>query len=152
VTPLMMKPTMNSQWDMGNYKYLDMSNILRYPQQIPFEYKNFLPRFIGGDRERDDYHMRNFWNFFLSYPITDDVEDLVMKIFFASLDCNAREWYENLPDASITTMEQFEETFLGRWSIQLEDIPILLERLEHMKQDENETVKDFQDRFENMMY
>jgi hypothetical protein len=148
----MTKPTMTSQWDPRNYKPLDMSNIPGYPQQMPFEYKNFLPRFTGGDRERVDYHMRNFWNFFLSYPVVDYAEDVVMKLFSASLCCNAKEWYDNLPDASIMTMEQFEETFLERWGIQLEDIPVLLEKLEHIKQAEDETVRDFQDRFENMLY
>jgi hypothetical protein len=34
----------------------------------------------------------------------------------------------------------------------LEDIPVLLERLEHIKQAEDEIDRDFQDRFENMMY
>jgi hypothetical protein len=29
----------------------------------------------------------------------------------------ARVWYEGLPDKSIKTMEQFEETFLNRWSL-----------------------------------
>jgi hypothetical protein len=148
----MTKPTMTSQWDPGNYKPLDMSKIPGYPQQMPLEYKNLLPRFTGGDRERVDYHMRNFWDFFLSHPIADDAEDLVMKLFSASLYCNAREWYDNLPDASITTMEQFEETFLRRWGIQLEDIPVLLKRLEHIKQTEDETVRDFQDRFEDILY
>jgi hypothetical protein len=75
-----------------------------------------------------------------------------MKLFSTTLCCNAKEWYDNLPDASITTMEQFEETFLERWGIQLEDIPVLLEELEHIKQAEDETVRDFQDRFENMLY
>jgi hypothetical protein len=100
----MMKPTMTSQWDLGNYNPLGMSKILGYPQQIPLEYKNLLPRFTDGDRERADYHMRNFWDFFLSHPIADDVEDLVMKLFSASIYCNVREWYENLPNANITTM------------------------------------------------
>jgi hypothetical protein len=84
--------------------------------------------------------MRNFWDFFLFHPIADDVEDLVMKLFSASLYCNTREWYDNLPDANITTMEQFEETFLRRWGIQLEDVSVLLKRLEHIKKTEDETV------------
>jgi hypothetical protein len=75
-----------------------------------------------------------------------------MKLFSATLCCNAKEWYDNLPDASITTMEQFEETFLERWGIQLKDIPVLLEKLEHIKHAEDEIVRDFQDRFENMLY
>jgi hypothetical protein len=148
----MTKPTMNSKWDSGNYKPLDMSNIPGYPQQMPFEYRNLLSEFTGGDRERVDYHMRNFWNFFLSYPIDDYVEDVVMKLFSATLFFNANEWYDNLPDASIMTMKKFEETFLKRWGIQLEDIPVLLEKLDHIKQAEDETVRDFHYRFENMLY
>jgi hypothetical protein len=148
----MTKPTMTSQWDPRNYKPLDLSNILRYPQQMPFEYINLLLGFTSGDRERADYHMRNFWNFVLSYPVNDYVEDVAMKLFSTTFCCNAKEWYDNLPDASITTMEHFEKTFLERWGIQLEDIPTLLKELEHIKQAEDETVGDFQDRFENMLY
>jgi hypothetical protein len=148
----MTKPTMTSQWDPGNYKPLDMSNIPGYPQQMPFEYINLLPGFSGGDRERADYHMRNFWNFFLSYPVDDYAEDVVMKLFSATLCYNAKEWYDNLPEASITTMEQFEKVFLERWGIQQEDIPVLLEELKHIRQAEDETVRDFQIRFENMLY
>jgi hypothetical protein len=79
-------------------------------------------------------------------------EDLVMKLFSATLHGNARKWYDNLPDASITTMGQLEETFLEKWGIQLEDISVLLKRLEDIKQTENETLRDFQDRFENTLY
>jgi hypothetical protein len=56
-----------------------------------------------------------------------------MKLFSTMLSHNAKEWYDNLPDANITTMEQFEKTFLERWGIQLEDIPTLLKELEHIK-------------------
>jgi hypothetical protein len=77
--------------------------------------------------------MSNFWAFFQLHPISDDAEDLVMKLFSATLYGNAREWYDNLPNASITTMEQLEETFLKRWGIQLEDIQALLKRLEYAK-------------------
>jgi hypothetical protein len=34
----------------------------------------------------------------------------------------------------------------------LEDISVLLKRLEHIKQIEDETIKDFQDRFEYILY
>jgi hypothetical protein len=76
---------MTSQWDPGNYKPLDMDNILGYPQQMPFEYIKLLPGFGGGDRERVDYHIRNFWSFFLSHPIDDYAEDVVMKLFSTTL-------------------------------------------------------------------
>jgi hypothetical protein len=63
--------------------------------------------------------MSDFWDFFVFHPISDDVEDLAMKLFSATLHGNARKWYDNLPNSIITTMEQLEETFLKRWGIQL---------------------------------
>jgi hypothetical protein len=90
--------------------------------------------------------MGDFWALFQIHPISDDVEDLEMKLFSATLHGNARKWYDDLPDA-ITSMDQLEETFLKRWGIKLEDIPILLKRLEHINKIENETIREFQDRF-----
>jgi hypothetical protein len=75
-----------------------------------------------------------------------------MNIFSATLCYNAKEWYDNLPDANITTMEQFEKVFLERLGIQQEDIPVLLEELKHIIQAKDENVRDFYIRFENMLY
>jgi hypothetical protein len=61
-------------------------------------------------------------------------------------------WYDDLPDASITSMDQLEETFLKKWNIKIEDIHMLIKRLEYMKQTENETVKEFHTRFENLLH
>jgi hypothetical protein len=147
----MIKPTMASQWDPGNFKPLDMSEILGYPRQMPLRYENWLPRFTGNDGVRAEDHMDNFWAFFQLHPISDDVEDLAMKLFSATLHGNARKWYDDLPDASITSMDQLEETFLEKWGIKLEDIHMLIKILEYMKQTKNETVKEFHTRFENLL-
>jgi hypothetical protein len=96
--------------------------------------------------------MSDFWAFFQLHPISDDAEDLVMKLFSATLHGNARKWYDNLPVASITSMDQLEETFLKRWGMKLEDIQTLLKELEYAKQTENETVRDFRDRFDRLLY
>jgi hypothetical protein len=96
--------------------------------------------------------MGDFWAFLQLHPISDDAEDMAMKLISATLHGNARKWYHDLPDASITSMDQLEETFLKRWGIELEDIQILLKRLEYIKQTENETIRKFQDRFENLLY
>jgi hypothetical protein len=101
----MTKPTMTSQWDPGNFKPLDMSKIPGYPRQMPPKYEKWLPRFTGSDGERVDYHMSDFWAFFQLHPISDDAEDLVMKLFSTTLHGNARKWYDNLPVASITSMD-----------------------------------------------
>jgi hypothetical protein len=82
----------------------------------------------------------------------DEAEDVVMKLFSNTLHGDAKKWYDNLPNASITSMDQFEEVFLEEWGIKSEDIPILLKNFEDIKQSENETLFDFQSRFEGTLY
>jgi hypothetical protein len=82
--------------------------------------------------------MDNFWAFFQLNPVSDDVEDLVMKLFSSTFTDDARRWYNSLPSKSIKTMDQFEETFLKRWGAK-EDPNLLLMRLTEMKKIENET-------------
>ena len=73
-----------------------------------------------------------------------------MKFFSATLYDGARQWYNNLPDASITTMDKLEEVFLKRWSVK-EDPNMLLIRLINITKAENETVKEFHDKFERLI-
>jgi hypothetical protein len=148
----MTKPTMTSQWDPGNYKPLDMSKIPGYPRQMPPISKRWLPRFTGGNGERADFHMNEFYSSFGLHPIDDDAKDVVMKISPTTLHGNAKKWYDDLPDASITSMNQLEEAFLKEWGISSRDISVLLKRFEHIKQAENETLFNFRSRFEGNLY
>ena len=81
----MTNPTMTSQWDPGSYRPLDMSEIPGYPRKMPPRYEDFLPPFAGIDDECPKSHMRRFWKFFQHFPVNDEAEDLVMKLFSASL-------------------------------------------------------------------
>jgi hypothetical protein len=119
---------------------------------MPPFYKNWLPRFAGIDGESLDYHMSKFWAFFQYRPVSDEAEDLVMKLFSASLHGEARRWYDNLPAASITSMDHFEEIFLARWVMKLEDIQSLLKGLECIKQTEDQIVRVFGARFQRLLY
>jgi hypothetical protein len=107
-----------------------MSKISGYPRQMPPRYEKWLPRFTGSDGVRANNHMDDFWAFFQLHPISDDAEDLAMKLFSATLHGNARKWYDNLLDASITSMDQLEETFLKKWGIKLRDIQMQIKRLQ----------------------
>jgi hypothetical protein len=147
----MTKPTMTSQWDPGSYRPLDMSEIPGYPRKIPPCYEDFLPRFAGINGECPESHMIRFWKFFECFPINDEAEDVVMKLFSASLHGEARRWYDDLPAASITTMEQFEEIFLAKWTMKIEAIQSLLKELEGIRQEEFEIVKVFGFRFERLL-
>jgi hypothetical protein len=121
----MTKPTMTSQWDPGSYRPLDMSKIPGYPREMPPHYEESLPCFAGIKRECPEFHMMRFWNFFRRFPVDDEAEDLVMKLFSASLHGEARRWYDDLPAASIDSMEHFERVFLARWTLGMEDIQSL---------------------------
>jgi hypothetical protein len=148
----MTNPTMTSQWDPGSYIPLDMSKIPGYPRKMPPRYESFLPRFHGTDEDCPKSHMRRFWKFFRHFPVDDEAEDLVMKLFSASLHGEARRWYNDLPAASIHSMEHFERVFLARWTMEMEDIQSLLKELEDIKQAESETVRDYCARFRKAFY
>jgi hypothetical protein len=96
--------------------------------------------------------MNDFYSYFQLHPDVDEAEDVVMTLFANTLHGNARAWYYNLPDASITSMDQFEEVFLEKWGIKSEDIPVLLKNFEDIKQGENETLFHFQNRYEGTLY
>jgi hypothetical protein len=148
----MTNPTMTSQWDPGSYRPLDMSEIPGYPRKMPPRYEGFLPRFYGSDEDCPKSHMRRFWKFFQHFPVDDEAEDLVMKLFSASLHGEARRWYDDLPAASIHSMEHFERVFLARWTMEMEDIQSLLKELEDVKQAESETIRDYCARFRKSFY
>jgi hypothetical protein len=95
---------------------------------MPARYEKWLPKFSGNNVVSTDDHVSNFWAFFHINPISDDVEDLVMKLFSTTLHDNARRWYNSLPDANITSMDQLEEVFFKSWSVK-DDPNILLARL-----------------------
>jgi hypothetical protein len=96
--------------------------------------------------------MRRFWDFFQSFPVSDEAEDLVMKLFSASLHGEAKRWYDNLPAASITSMDLFEEVFLAKWTMKKEDLQSLLKELEGIKQRESEIVRTFCAGFQKVLY
>jgi hypothetical protein len=96
--------------------------------------------------------MVDFWSFFQLHPIRDDAEDLMMRLFSTTLHGTARKWYGDLSIASITSMDQLEVTFLRNWGMKLKDVQTLLKRLDCIKQTKNETIRDFEGRFQRLLY
>jgi hypothetical protein len=137
------------QWSSTLFKPLDMSAIPGYPRQMPPKYEKWLPKFTSTDATSVE-HMSNFWAFIQLHPINDDTEDLVMKLFSATLYDVARRWYLSLPDGSIKTMDRLEQIFLRRWSIK-EDPNMLLTRLNSFAKHENESIQEFHTRFEALL-
>jgi hypothetical protein len=96
--------------------------------------------------------MNDFYFYFGLHPVDNDAEYVVMKFFPTTLNGNAKKSYDDLPDASFTSMNKLEEVFLEEWGIKLEEIQTLLKRLQYAKQAKNETVWNFRNRFEGLLY
>jgi len=94
--------------------------------------------------------MRNLWAFFQFHPISDDDEYLAMKLLYATLYDGARRWYNGLPNASIKSMDKLEEEFLKIWSVK-EEPNMFLTRLNNIIKAENETDREFHDKFERLV-
>jgi hypothetical protein len=137
------------QWASKLFNPLDMSAIVGYPQQMPPKYEKWFPKFPSNDVTTIEEHISDFWAFFQLNLVGNDIKYLVMKFFSTTLTNVARTWYDSLPNKSIKTMDQIEETFLNRW-ITKEDTNILLTRLTKIKKSENEIVREFNARFENL--
>jgi hypothetical protein len=99
-------------WDPGNiFRPLDMSEIPGYPRQmLPEHTKSWLPKFSGNDETITEEHMSIFWAFFQFFPVDEDVEDLVMKLFAVTLHDDARIWFNGLPDKSIKSMANLKRS------------------------------------------
>jgi hypothetical protein len=103
---------------------------------MPPKCEKWLPKFTGTDAISAEENISNFWAFFQLHPVSDDVEDLVMKLFSTTLFDASRRWYLILPDGGIKTMEKLEEYFLKMWSIK-EDPNMLLTQLNSVWKHEN---------------
>jgi hypothetical protein len=56
---------------------------------MPPKYEKWFPKFLGNDVKFSgndvttvEEQMSNFWAFFQLNPMSDDVEDIVMKLFW----------------------------------------------------------------------
>jgi hypothetical protein len=67
------------------------------------------------------------------------------------VEVNTSRNYHNI-NTSITSMDQFEEIFLARWVMKLEDIQSLLRGLECIKQIEDDIIIVFGVRFQRLLY
>jgi len=68
-----------------------------------------LPRFNGEDENTTQRHIETFYIF--AENLNVEKLDVVLKLFVKSLDGEARKLFKALPNASITSWEQLENSF-----------------------------------------
>jgi hypothetical protein len=95
------------------YKPLYFPPILH---EFPANYNNKLPRFDGEDANiTAENPIQRFEDFLDVYEVED--ENVYIRMFALSLQCKVKNWFKNLPDASIRNFHQFMKVFLDRWVI-----------------------------------
>jgi hypothetical protein len=142
--PLASSPVLAKVPD--RYKPLDLPPILH---DLPVNYINNLPRFDGeNEKITAEKHIQNLEDFLDLYEVEDD--DVYIRMFALSLGGKVKDWFKNLPAASIRNFHQFMQVFLDRWVIRV-NVFLILEEYEHLKRKPGETIHQFSARF-NKVY
>ena len=107
-----------------------------------------LPKFTGEGDVTADEHLEAFYSF------TDDNvimhADVWMRIFFHSLEGEARKQFRALPPRSIDGIEALDNAFLRQWGDK-KDFMYYMTKFGYLKRKEGEFVSDFSKIF-NKMY
>jgi len=95
---------------LNKYAPLDLPQPLN---GMPQDYLKLFPRFTGEDDISAQGHIENFHAFAKNLNV--EHLDVVLTNFFQSLDGEAIKWFNALPNASITTWEEPENSFMQKW-------------------------------------
>jgi hypothetical protein len=93
------------------YAFCDFSSIVGFPNQVPTrdEWENSLPRFRGEEWEVPAEHLLDFHDYMHRLQVVH--EDVQIRLFCFSLEGIARDWYQSLPIASISSLADFHAAF-----------------------------------------
>jgi hypothetical protein len=107
-----------------------------------------LPSFQGNNV----VSARDHWNTFMSMIIKYHIGhlDVLMKFFVLSLEEDAIDWLTSFLDNSISTKDQLEVPSLKKWG-ERRDNRYLLVALSSGKRNENETIEEFNKRFNQIV-
>jgi hypothetical protein len=143
--PLASSPVLAKVPD--RYQPLDLPPILH---DLPVNYINNLPRFDGENGNiTAEKHIQNLEDFLDLYEVEDD--DVCIRMFSLSLGGKVKDWFKNLPAASIRNFNQFMQVFLDRWVV-MRNVFLLLEEYDHLKRKPGETVQQFSTRFNEVYH
>jgi hypothetical protein len=81
----------------STFKPLNMSEIWGYRHDMPEKFDKWLPKFPSNNVIVVENHVDTFYTCFQNHPLSNDDEEVVMKLFATSLVENARKCYNNLP-------------------------------------------------------
>jgi hypothetical protein len=104
---LLLSPMAPPPWDTNIFNPLYMTGIQGYPHAMPNKFDKRLPKFSSNNVTSTEKLVDAFYTCFQNHPLKIDDEDMLMKLYVASLVEDVRRWYNNLPDKSIKSWEAF---------------------------------------------
>jgi hypothetical protein len=87
----------------------------------------------------------------LLYDFEVEHEDVVMRMFFSTLEGEARTWYKSIPDSSIDGWDSFQKNFTEIWVNKIHNSS-LINVFTHIKNNWDENVTYFNARFSTIYY
>ena len=115
---------------------------------LPKKPQKFLPKYDPDDDISPEHHIKQFMDALKLMNV--EHEDVVCRLFPHTLQGKATKWFFNLAPGSITSWDKFEEAFMAEFSV--EETPgILSLDLLGIRMNENEKVKDFNERFMSLL-
>ncbi|KAH9287659.1 hypothetical protein KI387_031776 [Taxus chinensis] len=115
-----------------------------YPNVVPQDVRNRLPKFQGNNAITGDQHLKLFVNMMEDFEI--EFEDVYIKLFIHTLEEDARDWYKYFPDNSIDSWTEMKNAFRLQYGDKT-DPRFLLSEFENIKKNPNESVHDFNTQF-----
>jgi hypothetical protein len=131
---------------------LDFSTINGYPHAIPEKAIEKLPSFQGNNVVTAKSHIKVFSlciNKWCS-GATHNHQDIKMKLFSLSLEEDASDWFSSLDDNKYSTIKDLIDGFMERWGDKKEHRH-LLAALHSIKKNENETMEEFNKKFNELV-
>jgi hypothetical protein len=108
----------------------------------------WLPKFIKNNVITVQEHLDD-----IDMALEDngvEQEDVAMKLLASSLDGDVKKWFKSIPDNHLQLYQAFANFLKKRWTMK-KDNGMLLMQFNQTKKKENETVDEFDARFDNFL-
>ena len=122
--------------------------ILGPTRPLPKKPQKFLPKYDPDDDISLEHHIKQFMDSLKLMNV--EHEDVICRLCPHTLQGKATKWFFNLTPGSITSWDKFEEVFMAEFSVE-ETLGILPLDLLGIRMNENEKVKDFNERVMSLL-
>jgi hypothetical protein len=135
---------------MAIYDPCDFSNINGYPHAISKKPIEKLPSFQENNAISVKVPVQSFMRCINKWCTAHDYEDVKIKLFVLSLEDDASDWYEDCPDDKFKTLKDLLDPFTERWGKKRDQCHLLV-ALNTVKKNENETIEEFNKKFNELV-